>query len=158
MSVYQFTATSIKGEGKQLSDYSGQVMLIVNTASNCGFTPQYKGLQSLYEKYQEQGFVVLGFPCNQFMSQEPGTDEQIHSFCEMNFGVTFPMFAKVDVNGPAAHPLFHYLTKAAPGMITDAVKWNFTKFLVDKKGNVVKRFAPTTKPEEIEADIKKLLA
>ncbi|MGC5325003.1 glutathione peroxidase [Brevibacillus sp. SYSU BS000544] len=157
MSVYPFTATTIKGAEKPLSDYSGQVLLIVNTASKCGFTPQYKGLQKLYDKFQGQGFTVLGFPCNQFMSQEPGTNEEIHSFCEMNFGVTFPMFAKVDVNGPTAHPLFQYLTKAAPGMITDAVKWNFTKFLVDKKGNVVKRYAPTTKPEELEADINKLL-
>lgn len=157
MSVYAFEARTIQGEVKSLQEYAGQVLLIVNTASKCGFTPQYKGLQALYDAYQKEGLVVLGFPCNQFMSQEPGTEEEIGQFCELNYGVTFPMFAKVEVNGENAHPLFRYLVKQAPGMITDAVKWNFTKFLVDREGNVVKRYAPTTKPEEIEADIKRLL-
>ncbi|MGD8191652.1 glutathione peroxidase [Brevibacillus ginsengisoli] len=158
MSVYSFEVRTIRGEARSLNDYAGNVLLIVNTASKCGFTPQYKGLQSLYETYQMDGLVVLGFPCNQFMSQEPGTEEEIQQFCEVNYHVTFPMFAKIDVNGADAHPLYRYLVKEAPGMLTDSIKWNFTKFLVDRKGNVVKRYAPTTKPEDLEEDIKRLLA
>ena len=157
MSVYPFQAITIQGEIRSLGMYAGKVMLVVNTARKCGFTPQYKGLQTLYDTYREQGLVVLGFPCNQFMSQEPGTDKEIEQFCELNYGVTFPMFAKIDVNGANAHPLYRYLIKQAPGMLIDAIKWNFTKFLVDREGNVVKRFAPTTKPEEMEEEIKRLL-
>jgi glutathione peroxidase len=157
MSVYQFSAKTIKGETRPLSDYEGKVLLIVNTASKCGFTPQYKELQELYDNYRERGFEVLGFPCNQFMKQEPGSEEEIAAFCQVNYGVTFPMFSKVDVNGPNAHPLFRYLTKSAPGILGGAVKWNFTKFLVNKRGEVVKRYAPTTSPGSIAGDIERLL-
>lgn len=157
MGVYDFSARTISGEEKSLADYRGNVLLIVNTASKCGFTPQYKGLQALYEKYHSQKFEVLGFPCNQFMKQEPGTEVEIQQFCELNYGVTFPMFAKIDVKGANAHPLFVYLTKQAPGVLSEAVKWNFTKFLVDRNGKVVKRYAPTTTPEAIEKDIENLL-
>jgi glutathione peroxidase len=158
MSIYDFQVKTIKGEEKSLQDYEGKVLLIVNVASKCGFTPQYKGLQELYEQYKEQGFEVLGFPCNQFMTQEPGTNEEIANFCELNYGVTFPMFAKVDVNGENAHPLFTYLCNEAPGILgSKAVKWNFTKFLVDKNGNVIDRFAPQKAPEELKSEIEKLL-
>ncbi|UOY92790.1 glutathione peroxidase [Ectobacillus sp. JY-23] len=158
MSVYQFEVKTITGETKTLQDYAGKVLLIVNVASKCGFTPQYKGLQALYEQYKEQGFEVLGFPCNQFMAQEPGDEAEIASFCELNYGVTFPMFAKVDVNGDNAHPLFKYLCEQAPGMLgLKAVKWNFTKFLVDKDGNVIERFAPQTAPEDLKSAIEKHL-
>lgn len=157
-SIYDFSATSIDGKPVPLDAFKDNVLLIVNTASQCGFTPQYQGLQSIYAKYADQGLVVLGFPCNQFGQQEPGTAEQIQSFCETRFGVSFPLFQKVEVNGSNAHPLFQYLTKAAPGIFgTEAIKWNFTKFLVDRQGNVVKRYPPTTKPEELEADIQALL-
>jgi glutathione peroxidase len=157
MTIYNFTAKTITGEEKSLADYKGKVLLIVNVASKCGFTPQYKGLQELYETYKDQGFEILAFPCNQFLNQEPGTDEEIKEFCELNYGVTFPLFAKIDVNGPNAHPLYQYLTKEAPGFLTGAIKWNFTKFLVDREGNVVKRFAPATKPVELKEEIEKLL-
>ncbi|MBO8156377.1 MAG: glutathione peroxidase [Bacillaceae bacterium] len=158
MSVYEYEAKSIDGEQKSLSDYQGKVLLIVNTASKCGFTPQYKGLQQLYDRYHDQGFEVLGFPCNQFAGQEPGTDEDIKEFCTHTYQVTFPMFAKVDVNGEGAHPLFQYLTREAPGVMgTSSIKWNFTKFLIDRNGNVVKRFAPKTEPEKIEHVIKEYL-
>lgn len=157
MSIYQFSAKTNKGEVQSLADYQGKVLLIVNTASRCGFTPQYKGLQKLYDDYRESGLEVLGFPCNQFNQQEPGTSEEIQSFCELNFGVTFPLFEKIEVKGPNAHPLFQYLTRQAPGFVTKDIKWNFTKFLVDRNGNVVKRYAPTTKPERLEADIKRLV-
>ncbi|MFC0477993.1 glutathione peroxidase [Robertmurraya beringensis] len=158
MTVYQFEAKKINGEIISLSEYKGEVLLIVNTASNCGFTPQYKELQELYEQYKEKGFTVLGFPCNQFMNQEPGTESDIQSFCEMNFGVTFPLFSKVDVNGKNAHPLFQYLTEEAPGVLgMKAVKWNFTKFLVNRSGEVVERYAPNTNPKEISQDIEKLI-
>ncbi|MDG4656289.1 glutathione peroxidase [Ectobacillus antri] len=158
MSVYQFEVKTITGETKTLQDYAGKVLLIVNVASKCGFTPQYKGLQALYEQYKEQGFEVLGFPCNQFMAQEPGDEAEIASFCELNYGVTFPMFAKVDVNGDHAHPLFKYLCEQAPGMLgLKAVKWNFTKFLVDRDGNVIERFAPQTAPEDLKSAIEKHL-
>lgn len=157
-SVYDFSGKTITGQDKPIADFKGQVLLIVNTASKCGFTPQFKGLESLYEKYKDKGLMVLGFPCNQFLSQDPGSDAEISEFCELNYGVTFPMFAKIDVNGDDAHPLFRHLTSAAPGLLgSKAVKWNFTKFLVDRKGNVISRYAPATKPEDIVADIEKLL-
>jgi glutathione peroxidase len=157
-SIYDFSATSIEGNPVELSNYKDQVLLIVNTASQCGFTPQYQGLQSLYKKYIGRGLVVLGFPCNQFGQQEPGSTSEIQSFCETRFGVSFPLFEKVDVNGINAHPLFKYLTKAAPGLLgTEGIKWNFTKFLVDRKGNVVKRYPSMTKPEDLEKEIEGLL-
>jgi glutathione peroxidase len=157
-SVYDYSGKTISGEDKPIADFRGQVLLIVNTASKCGFTPQFKGLESLYETYKGKGLMVLGFPCNQFLKQDPGSDAQISEFCELNYGVTFPMFAKIDVNGENAHPLFRHLTTAAPGLLgSKAVKWNFTKFLVDRQGNVVGRYAPATKPEDIVADIEKLL-
>ncbi|WP_028400048.1 glutathione peroxidase [Ectobacillus panaciterrae] len=158
MSIYDFQVETMKAEKKSLHDYEDKVLLIVNVASKCGFTPQYKGLQALYEQYKEQGFEVLGFPCNQFMGQEPGSNEEISSFCELNYGVTFPVFAKVDVNGDNADPLFKYLCNEAPGMLgSKAVKWNFTKFLVDRNGKVVERFAPQKAPEELKSEIEKLL-
>jgi glutathione peroxidase len=158
MSVYEFRATAISGEKISLQQYEGKVMLIVNTASKCGFTPQYEELQELYELFGNKGFVVLGFPCNQFMSQEPGNEDEIKSFCETNYNITFPMFAKVDVKGPNAHPLFAYLTEKAPGLLgSKNIKWNFTKFLINSKGEVVNRYAPSTKPKEIIDDIKNLL-
>ncbi|MGP1385585.1 MAG: glutathione peroxidase [Thainema sp.] len=157
-SIYDTSATRIDGTSVPLSTYKDKVLLIVNTASQCGFTPQYKGLQALYEQYAEQGLVILGFPCNQFGKQEPGNADQIQSFCETNFGVTFPLFQKIEVNGNNAHPLYQYLTKAAPGIFgTQGIKWNFTKFLVDRSGKVVKRYPPTAKPEEIAKDIQPLL-
>ena len=157
MSIYSFTAKTITGETKSLSEYQGKVLLIVNTASRCGFTPQYRELQSLYTQYQSKGFEVLAFPCNQFMNQEPGTDQQILSFCQTRYGITFPLFSKVDVRGENAHPLFQYLTKHASGLINEQIKWNFTKFLVNRKGEVVGRYAPTTSPLKIENDIQSLL-
>lgn len=157
-SVYDYTAKTITGEDKAIADYKGQVLLVVNTASKCGFTPQFKGLEELYEQYKGKGLMVLGFPCNQFLNQDPADNAQISEFCELNYGVTFPMFAKIDVNGDDAHPLFRHLTSAAPGLLgSKAVKWNFTKFLVDRNGRVVSRYAPATKPEDIAADIEKLL-
>jgi glutathione peroxidase len=157
-SIYDFNGKTITGEDKPIADYRGQVLLIVNTASKCGFTPQFKGLEALYAQYKDKGLVVLGFPCNQFLKQDPGTDAEISEFCELNYGVTFPMFAKIDVNGDNAHPLFRHLTAAAPGLLgIKAVKWNFTKFLVDRQGNVVSRYAPAAKPEDMAADIEKLL-
>jgi len=156
--VYDFTVTSIMGLPKSLADYKGKVLLIVNTASKCGFTPQFEGLQALYEKYHDEGFEILGFPCNQFMNQDPGTNEEIQNFCQVNYGVTFPMFDKIDVNGADAHPLYEYLKKAAPGVLgLKAIKWNFTKFLVDAEGNVVRRFEPNVEPASIEPDIEALL-
>jgi len=157
-SIYEFSATSIDGKSVSFDTYKGKVLLIVNTASQCGFTPQYKGLQALYDQYADQGLVILGFPCNQFGQQEPGNADQIQSFCETNFGVSFPLFQKIDVNGSNAHPLYQYLTKAVPGILgTEAIKWNFTKFLVDRSGKVIKRYPPTTKPEELAKDIQGLL-
>ncbi len=154
MSVYQFNATKINGEEISLDCYKGKVLLIVNTASKCGFTPQYGDLQSLYAKYKDDGFIVLGFPCNQFMAQEPGDNMEIDSYCRMNYGVDFPLFAKIDVKGESAHPLFRYLAQEAPGVLgSKGVKWNFTKFLIDKEGKPVKRFSPKTKPKELEEEI-----
>ena len=159
MNAYDFSAWTLSGHEKALADFKGNVLLIVNTASKCGFTPQYKGLEALYEKYRSRGFAVLGFPCNQFLYQEPAAGGEIKTFCERNFGVTFPLFEKIDVNGANAHPLFQYLTKAAPGFLgLRAIKWNFTKFLIDRSGSPVKRYAPMTPPEKIEADIEALLA
>ena len=158
MSVYDFTVKSIHGEDVSLSAYRGKVLLIVNVASRCGFTPQYKGLQELYDKYKDKGLVVLGFPCNQFGGQEPGTEEEIAQFCETNYGVTFPMFAKIDVNGEHAHPLYKYLCKEAPGILgTKAIKWNFTKFLVDRDGRLVRRYEPKVTPDQLAGDIEALL-
>ena len=156
--VYDFSAKDINGRDVQLADYRGKVLLIVNTASKCGFTPQYKGLQKVYDDYKDKGLVILGFPCNQFGSQEPGDEANISEFCELNYGVDFPMFAKIDVNGSDAHPLYQHLKESAPGVLgSKGVKWNFTKFLVDKDGKVVKRYAPTDKPEAIVKEIEKLL-
>ncbi|SFJ45236.1 glutathione peroxidase [Thermoflavimicrobium dichotomicum] len=157
MSIYSFRAKTMTGEEKSLSDYQGKVVLIVNTASKCGFTPQYKELQELYQKYQDQGFVVLAFPSDQFMNQEFADDQEIQQFCQVNFGITFPLFSKVKVKGKDAHPLFQYLTQQAPGVLTKSIKWNFTKFLINKEGQVVKRYSPATKPTEIEKDIVALL-
>jgi glutathione peroxidase len=157
-SIYDFSATSIEGQIVNLSTYKDKVLLIVNTASQCGFTPQYQGLQALYNQYASQGFVILGFPCNQFGQQEPGSAAEIQSFCESRFGVTFPLFQKVDVNGNEAHPLFQYLTKTAPGLLgTETIKWNFTKFLVDRQGKVIERYASLAKPEDLGKAIQKLL-
>ncbi|WP_026573197.1 glutathione peroxidase [Bacillus sp. UNC438CL73TsuS30] len=158
MAIYEFNAKTIDGAEVSLEQFKGKVLLVVNTASKCGFTPQFNELQQIYEKYKDKGFAVLGFPCNQFMNQEPANEEEIKSFCELNYGVTFPMFAKVDVNGSQAHPLFNYLASQAPGVMgSKAIKWNFTKFLVDQTGNVHKRYAPSTKPFEIAKDIEGLL-
>lgn len=156
--VYDFSAKTLSGEEKSLGDYRGQVLLIVNTASKCGFTPQYEGLEKLYEKLHDKGLTILGFPCNQFGSQEPGTESEIGAFCQKNYGVSFPMFSKIDVNGADAHPLYKYLKKEERGVLgTEGIKWNFTKFLVDREGNPVERYGSTTKPEDIEGDILKLL-
>ena len=156
-SVYDFEVTTIHHEKITLASYRGKVMLIVNTASECGFTPQFEGLEKLYKLYESKGFIVLGFPCNQFAGQEPLNDAGIENFCRINYGVTFPMFAKIDVNGASAHPLYSYLKQQAPGILgSEAVKWNFTKFLVDKKGKVIHRYAPSSSPESIAADIEKL--
>lgn len=157
--IYQFEADLLEGETKALADYKGKVMLIVNTASKCGFTPQFAGLEKLYEKYNAQGLEVLGFPCNQFGGQDPGTNKEIGAYCQRNYGVSFPMFAKVDVKGPEAHVIFRYLTREAKGLLGSRnIKWNFTKFLVGRNGEVLERYAPTTKPEALEADIEKALA
>ncbi|MEH6435252.1 glutathione peroxidase [Massilia sp. DD77] len=159
MTAHDFQATSLDGQPVDLAAYRGKVMLIVNTASACGFTPQYKGLEELHRRYAGQGLAVLGFPCNQFGKQEPGSEAEIGAFCEKNYGVSFPMFAKIEVNGDNAHPLYKHLKGEAPGVLgTEGIKWNFTKFLVGKDGKVVKRYAPQTKPEEISGDIEKLLA
>jgi len=153
-----FTATTLEGEDKALSDYAGSAVLVVNTASQCGFTPQYAGLETLHATFQDQGFAVLGFPCNQFGGQEPGAADEIGAFCERNYGVTFPMFAKVDVNGPDAHPVFAWLRQEKGGLLGQQIRWNFTKFLVGRDGRVIKRYGSTTKPEDIAADIEAALA
>lgn len=153
-SIYDFHAKTLYGKDLDLSTYKGNVLLIVNTASKCGFTPQYEGLQELHSKYGAKGLVVLGFPCNQFGSQEPGSESEIGSFCQKNYGVEFQMFEKIDVNGSDAHPVYKYLTSEAPGLAgTEAIKWNFTKFLVDRHGKVFKRYAPDVKPQDISKDI-----
>jgi glutathione peroxidase len=158
-SIFDFSANSLAGAPVDLQQYQGQVLLIVNTASACGFTPQYQGLEAVYQQFRARGVAVLGFPCNQFGAQEPGDAAAIGAFCEKNYGVTFPLFAKVDVNGDGAHPLFAKLKHDAPGILgTERIKWNFTKFLVRQDGTVYKRYGPATKPESIIADIEKLLA
>jgi glutathione peroxidase len=157
-SIYDFSAKDIRGKERKLDEYKDKVLLIVNVASKCGFTPQYKGLEALYEKLHAHGFEILGFPSNQFGAQEPGNEGEIAQFCELNYGVTFPLFAKIDVNGSAAAPLYRYLKKEKPGLLgSEAIKWNFTKFLVDRKGNVVERYAPNVEPEAIAGDVEKLL-
>ncbi len=158
VSIYDIPVQTSGGETKTLGEYRGQVMLIVNTASKCGFTPQYKGLEALFRKYASQGFVVLGFPCNQFGAQEPGDIAEIQNFCSLTYDVTFPIFAKIDVNGPDAAPLFQFLKTAAKGLLgSEAIKWNFTKFLVDRHGRVLERYAPTTTPENLEKDVEAAL-
>ncbi len=158
MSFYEYSATLNNGSDTKLSKYKGKVLLVVNTASQCGFTPQYKGLQELYAKYKDRGFAVLGFPCDQFGHQEPGSDDEIKSFCETNYGVDFPLFSKIEVNGDNADPLYKFLRSEKGGLLGDAIKWNFTKFLVDKQGNVVDRYAPLTSPDSIARDIERELA
>jgi glutathione peroxidase len=157
-SLQDFSATSIDGQDVDLSAYAGQVVLVVNTASQCGFTPQYAGLQRLHEQYGEQGFTVLGFPCDQFGNQEPGDDAEISDFCERSFGVTFPLFSKIEVNGDGAHPLYKWLREQKGGVLGNTIKWNFTKYLIGRDGQVIDRYAPTTKPEKITDDIEKALA
>ncbi|MGN7226308.1 glutathione peroxidase [Dietzia maris] len=152
-----FRASLLDGSGKDLSDYAGQVVLVVNTASKCGFTPQYKGLQKLYEEFRDEGFVVLGFPCDQFAHQEPGTDEEIGAFCERNFGVEFPLFSKIEVNGSDAHPLYQWLKSEKSGLLGGRVKWNFTKFLVGRDGHVIDRFGPNRKPEDLREAVEAAL-
>ncbi len=157
-SVYEFSAPLLDGGTISLAGFAGRVLLIVNTASKCGFTPQYAGLEELYRAHKSRGLEVLGFPCNQFGAQEPGSPQEIGSFCERNYGVSFPMFAKIDVNGPAAHPLYKFLKKSRPGLLgTERIKWNFTKFLVDRNGTVADRFAPATKPRDIAGRIEELV-
>jgi len=160
-SVYDFSALSVDGREIPLSQYKGSVLIIVNTASKCGFTPQYAGLEALYEQYKDRGLVVLGFPCNQFGAQEPGTEAEIAQFCELNYGVSFPMFSKIDVNGPEAHPLYQFLKSEKSGIFgvigLEAIKWNFTKFLVDRSGNVVGRYAPSTAPADLKPAVEMLL-
>lgn len=157
-SIYEFSARDIKGNETPMADYQGKVLLIVNTASKCGFTPQFEGLQALRDQLGDKGFEVLGFPCNQFMNQDPADEDAISQFCSLNYGVSFPMFAKVEVNGDGTHPLYRFLKKEAKGLMgSEKVKWNFTKFLVNREGQVVRRYAPTAKPADIRADIEKLL-
>jgi len=157
-SIYDFSVKDIHGKEQNLDRYKDKVVLIVNVASKCGFTPQYKGLEALYEKMHSRGLEILGFPCNQFGGQEPGTEEEIESFCELNYGVTFPLFAKIDVNGADAAPLYKYLKKEQPGVLgSEAIKWNFTKFLVDRKGKVIERYGSNVEPKAIAAEIEKLL-
>lgn len=152
-----FKASLLDGSGKELSDYAGQVVLVVNTASKCGFTPQYKGLQELYDEFRDRGFVVLGFPCDQFAHQEPGTDEEIGAFCERNFGVEFPLFSKIEVNGSGAHPLYDWLKSEKSGVLGGRIKWNFTKFLVGRDGHVIERFGPNRKPEDLRGAVEAAL-
>ncbi|MCR9105527.1 MAG: glutathione peroxidase [Gammaproteobacteria bacterium] len=158
-SVYDFSCKTPGGEDRPLAQYKGKVLLVVNTASKCGFTPQFAGLEEMYAQYKDKGLEILGFPCNQFGKQDPGSNDEIMEFCQLNYGVTFPMFGKIDVNGDHADPLFQHLKKEAPGALgTQGIKWNFTKFLIDADGNVVRRYAPKDKPSAIARDIEKLLA
>jgi glutathione peroxidase len=158
MTVYDFKVRTIDGQEVSLSDYRGKVLLIVNVASRCGFTPQYRGLEELYERFGKNGFAVLGFPCNQFGKQEPGSDSEIRGFCDLQYGVRFPLFSKIDVNGPAAHPLYEYLKKSKPGFLgTKRIKWNFTKFLIDRNGEPMKRYSPQTTSDKIEKDVQTAL-
>ncbi|WP_430931785.1 glutathione peroxidase [Saccharicrinis sp. 156] len=155
---YQLEAKNIQGKIILMEDYKGKNVLVVNTASNCGLTPQFEGLEKLYQKYKNQGLVVLGFPCNQFANQEPGDEKSITEGCMLNYGVSFPMFSKIEVNGDGAHPIYKYLKKQLPGLLGQKIKWNFTKFLIDENGRPVKRFAPTTKPQKIDRYLEKMLA
>jgi glutathione peroxidase len=156
--IYDFSYTSITGKEIQLEKYRDHVILIVNTASKCGFTPQFDGLERLYTRYKDRKFIVIGFPCNQFQNQDPGTDKEIQDFCKINYGVTFPLSAKIDVNGPDTHPVYKYLKSQSPGILgTKRIKWNFTKFLIDQNGHISKRFAPYVKPSQISSYIDKLL-
>ncbi|MDC7126560.1 MAG: glutathione peroxidase [Spirochaetales bacterium] len=155
--IYDYNVKAKDGNEVSMKDFEGKVLLVVNTASKCGFTPQFEGLQKLYDDYKDKGLVVLGFPCDQFAHQDPGTDEEIHEFCKLNYGVNFPVFSKIKVNGADAAPVFKYLRSALPGAIGNSIKWNFTKFLIDKEGKPVKRFSPKTTPENIENDIVSLL-
>lgn len=158
-SVYQFSAPRLDGIEQNLAEYAGKVLLVVNTASLCGFTPQYSGLEQLYQTYKDRGLIVLAFPCNQFGQQEPGSASEIGAFCQKNYGVSFPVFAKIDVNGPSAHPLYRYLTEAKPGFMgSRKIKWNFTKFLVNRSGQVIERFAPSKKPQDLAHSIERLLS
>lgn len=157
-SFFDFKVKNIHGQDFDLKEYSGKVVVAINVASECGFTPQYDGLEALYQKYKEQGLMILGFPCNQFGGQEPGENDEIQSFCKLNFGVTFPVMAKIDVNGANTEPLYQFLKSSAPGVLgTEAIKWNFTKFLIGRDGSVIKRFAPNTEPKEMEKEIVKAL-
>jgi len=155
--IYDFTVPTSNGQEQSLADYKGKVVLIVNTASQCGFTPQYEGLEILHNNYSERGLVVVAMPCNQFGAQEPGNNDSIQEFCQLNYGLSFPVMGKIDVNGAAQHPLYRYLTKQAKGLITDSIKWNFTKFLVNREGQVIERFASVTKPDALAKHIEKLL-
>ena len=157
MSIYDYNVKDMRGSQVSLEDYKGQVLLIVNTATGCGFTPQYEGLEKLYQAYKDRGFVILDFPCNQFGNQAPGSEEEIHSFCTLKYNVSFPQFAKIEVNGANESPLYTFLKKEKGGVLGSAIKWNFTKFLVDRQGKVVERFAPTATPESIEDKVKALL-
>ena len=155
--IYDFSVPTSTGEEQALSDYQGKVVLIVNTASKCGFTPQYEGLQTLHDTYAERGLVIIALPCNQFRGQEPGTNVEVQEFCQMNYGLSFPVMGKIEVNGEGRHPLYRYLTEQAGGLFNNNIKWNFTKFLVDRKGQVVDRFATITKPADLAKSIEKLL-
>ena len=155
--IYDFSVPTSNGQEQSLADYKGKVVLIVNTASQCGFTPQYEGLEILHNNYSERGLVVVAMPCNQFGAQEPGNNDSIQEFCQLNYGLSFPVMGKIDVNGAAQHPLYRYLTKQAKGLITDSIKWNFTKFLVNREGQVIERFASVTKPDALAKHIEKLL-
>lgn len=157
MNFYEFSAKKMNGEEVSMSDYKGKVVLVVNTASKCGFTPQLEGLEELYKEYKEQGLEILGFPCNQFANQDSGTNKEISEFCLINYGVTFTMFEKIEVNGKNAHPLYKFLKENANGVLGKEIKWNFTKFLIDRQGSVVSRYAPITKPEKLKKDIESLL-
>ena len=157
MSFYDFSAKNMRGQEVSMEEYKGKVILIVNTASKCGLTPQFKGLEELYQEYKGRGFEILGFPCNQFAKQDSGTNEEIHEFCQLNYGVTFTMFEKIDVNKKNAHPLYKYLKSEAKAILSKEIKWNFTKFLIDSNGNVIKRYAPIVAPLKIKKDIEKLL-
>lgn len=157
MEFYNFKANKMNGQEVSMSDYKGKVVLVVNTASKCGLTPQFEGLEALYKEYKDQRLEILGFPCNQFANQEKGSNEEIHEFCQLNYGVSFTMFEKIDVNGKNAHPLYKYLKNEAKGLLSKEIKWNFTKFLIDSEGNIVKRYAPTVEPLKIKDDIENLL-
>ena len=157
MGFYDYSAVKMNGTEVKMDEFAGQVVIVVNTASKCGFTPQFEGLEELYKKYKDKGLVILGFPCNQFAAQDPGDNKEIEGFCKLNYGVTFPMFQKIDVNGDNEHPLYTYLKSEHKGTLGSKIKWNFTKFLIDREGNVVDRYAPTVEPSKMEKDIVKLL-